>query len=306
MQKKIRFPLVMDNEIEVRSMVELQSNFSLDRILYYIYNGRLVIWLKDRYENDVVEKIETLDKNDLDLPKKVCEIFSVTYDEISNEEQHRVCKRMEAIKRLREFMDEDIIATVIERVALNQDELNYLLRKGESEIYLFENKFNIPLSVRGVSFRGINNPVVSIDSTNIIDWASYGVIFDKIKFDEKYQNMEKEDLCDGLDANRDNNEYVKDSSDEESINDYLISMISDSERGLVEEMCTLAKRAFESLNYYGDTDITEFKRMVYDSELVEMKKINEQKNVNDINDMKKMVCDNNLVGMGKVVYISKQ
>ena len=45
MAKKIRFPLEMDNGLEVRSMEELRNNFSLGRVLEYIQNGKLVIWL---------------------------------------------------------------------------------------------------------------------------------------------------------------------------------------------------------------------------------------------------------------------
>ena len=53
MAKKIRFPLEMDNGLEVRSMEELRNNFSLGRVLEYIQNGKLVIWLRDRYENNI-------------------------------------------------------------------------------------------------------------------------------------------------------------------------------------------------------------------------------------------------------------
>ena len=57
MAKKVRFPLEMENGVEVRSMEELRNNFSLSRIIGYINDGRMVKWLRDRYENDVAEKV---------------------------------------------------------------------------------------------------------------------------------------------------------------------------------------------------------------------------------------------------------
>lgn len=40
MAKKIRFPLEMDNGIQVRSMEELRNNFSLGRVLTYVQNDK--------------------------------------------------------------------------------------------------------------------------------------------------------------------------------------------------------------------------------------------------------------------------
>ena len=38
-------------------MEELRNNFSLGRVLEYIQNGKLVIWLRDRYENNIADAI---------------------------------------------------------------------------------------------------------------------------------------------------------------------------------------------------------------------------------------------------------
>ena len=95
MAKKIRFPLEMDNGVEVRSMEELRNNFSLDRVLEYIQNGKLVTWLRDRYENNIADAIAELDKTDSELPKKVSDIFDVPYDEKSEDDLKRAAERTE-------------------------------------------------------------------------------------------------------------------------------------------------------------------------------------------------------------------
>ena len=63
MAKKIRFPLEMDNGIQVRSMEELRNNFSLGRVLTYVQNDKLEIWLRDRYENNIAADIEGVVKD---------------------------------------------------------------------------------------------------------------------------------------------------------------------------------------------------------------------------------------------------
>ena len=40
-----RFPLLMENQIEVNNLEELQDNFSLQKIREYFENGQLVQWL---------------------------------------------------------------------------------------------------------------------------------------------------------------------------------------------------------------------------------------------------------------------
>lgn len=85
MAKKIRFPLEMDHGIQVRTMEELRNHFSLVRVLEYFENGKLLIWLKDRYEMDLANQIEQLQVNEKDLQKKLCNILGVKYNEIDAE-----------------------------------------------------------------------------------------------------------------------------------------------------------------------------------------------------------------------------
>ena len=71
MAKKVRFPLEMEDGVEVRSMEELRDNFSLSRLLEYFNDGRLVTWLQDRYENTIAEEIAAINPNEEDVEKKI-------------------------------------------------------------------------------------------------------------------------------------------------------------------------------------------------------------------------------------------
>ena len=80
MAKKVRFPLEMENGIEVRSMEELRDNFSISKVICYLKEGKLVTWLRDRYANDIADLIEELELQDERLAEKVSEIFGPDVD----------------------------------------------------------------------------------------------------------------------------------------------------------------------------------------------------------------------------------
>ena len=274
MAKKIRFPLEMDNGVEVRSMEELRNNFSLSRVLEYVQNEKLVTWLRDRYENDIADAIAALDKADLELPKKVSAIFDVPYDEKTEEALKQAAERAERIKHLKEFTEEKQFVEKIDKVAFDQDELYDLLDEKANKIYLCGDRFAIPLSVRGVSYIGINNPVVVIDSKTEVDWLAKKITLEAVRFDEKYQavvdsaNATKEVLYEKLVETVKKQGTKKVSLGTAPEKTYLSFMIPMSERESTKRMYALAKDIVENVNYDADADIIGMKKLVYDNNLI--------------------------------------
>lgn len=204
MAKKIRFPLEMDNGVEVRSMEELREKFSLARVIAYLRNGKLVIWLRDRYENDIADLLEQLDNSEEELAKKVCEIFDIPYNEETKDDLRRETDRVERINYLKKYTDDKRFIDEIDKVAFNQDELYDLLDEKKQLIYLCGNRFAIPLSQSGISYIGINNPVVVINSKTIVDWSKKRIVFEGVTFDEKYRAVTEK-------FSRDNNGIIENS-----------------------------------------------------------------------------------------------
>ena len=274
MAKKIRFPLEMDNGAEVRSMEELRNNFSLGRVLEYIQNGKLVTWLRDRYENNIADEIAELDKTDSELPKKVSAIFDVPYDEKTEDDLKQAAERTERIKHLKEFTDEKQFVDKIDKVAFDQDELYDLLDEEVNEIYLCGDRFAIPLSVQDVSYKGINNPVVVIDSKTEVDWLVKGITLEAVRYDEKYQavvdsaNATKEVLYEKLVETVKKQVTKKVSLGTAPEKTYLSFMIPVSERESTKRMYALAKDFVENVNYDADADIIGMKKLVYDNNLI--------------------------------------
>lgn len=278
MAKRIRFPLEMDNGVEVRSMEELRENFSLARVLGYIEDGKMLTWLRDRYSNDIADALEQLEVNQLDFAKKVSQIFDVTYDGKMEEDLEKASERAERLKLLKQFTDEKKFIDAIDFVAFDQDELYDLLDNEAEIIYLCGERFTIPLSKQGVSYIGVNNPVAVIDSKVEVDWYEQEITLERVVYDDKYQavvdsaNATKEKLYEKV------IETVKRSSTKTikigaySDKTYLNFMIPLAERKEVEKMYGKAKAELEKLNYDVDADIQKKMELVHNNRLIGLAK----------------------------------
>lgn len=194
MAKKIRFALEMKDGVEVRTIEELRENFSLEKVMFYFSNGKLVTWLKDRYLDDLAAEVEALEADNDSLPEKLCEIFDVEYDKEAMEDLEKAAEINRKKELLKNYTTEDKYFEVVEKIAFDQDELYDLLDEDESTIYLCGEKFSVPISKNGVTYIGVNKPMVVISSKEIVDFGEKNISFENIVFDEKYQELLNE--CD--------------------------------------------------------------------------------------------------------------
>lgn len=216
MAKKIRFPLEMDNGIEVRSVEELRENFSLARILEYRENGKLVVWLRDRYADDLADAIEELDCAENSIVYQIYKIFDVPYDEDTVLNLEKDTERIARVRRLKQYTDDEKYMTEIDKIAFNQDELYDLLDEKVETIYLCGERFSIPLAKNGVSYIGINSPIVIIDSKVEGDWNEKNIHIENVKFDKKYQRIIQKD------HDNFNEDNVRNTNDAKSKKKYVI------------------------------------------------------------------------------------
>lgn len=301
MAKKIRFPLEMGNGVEVRSMEELRRDFSLPRVLEYVKNDKLVIWLRDRYENDIADKIEQLDKADNELPKKVSEIFDVPYDEEAIKD---AAERMERLNRLKQFTDEREFIDNIDSVAFDQDEMYDLLDEDAKTIFLCGDRFSIPLSKKGVSYVGINNPIAVIDSKVEVDWSEREISIEGATFDEKYQAVidsaaatkEKlyEKAVETVKSENKNSVRIGDYSNKT----YLNFMLSPEDRENVGKLYNMAKKELECLSYDIDADTVAKKKLVYENNIIGLAEAYIE-NDEDTATKRKLVYENNMIGLAE-------
>lgn len=188
MAKKIRFPLEMKHGVKVRNLTELVQNFSLDRIIFYLLNGKILVWLRDRNLESIAIKLEKLDSNEEHYLEKICAIFDIKYNGNMFVDVKKIKNRNKKLKKLSEYTIDKKYFEVIDDIAFDQKELNELVEEIDV-ICLCGDSFDIPLEKQGVTYIGINNPTVVIKSNEKIDWQEKNITLFKVEYDENYKKI---------------------------------------------------------------------------------------------------------------------
>ena len=263
MAKKVRFPLEMDGGIEVRDMESLRKNFSLQRVTDYFINGKLVVWLRDRYADNIADEIEKLKLDDKEYARKLCEILDVSYDEVLPSDFDKLEERNKKIEKLKKYSSKLEFLNNIDRVAFNQDELYDLLDENETDIYLCGGKFSIPLSKKGIKYVGVNNPIVIIDSKIEIDWKKEGIELVNVTYDDKYQAVVKSAIETKKKLYDKVVETVKNKSanlyGEYSMQSLLNFMLSSSEKKAAENSYSMIASEMRKLKYDTNANVKNIK-----------------------------------------------
>lgn len=191
--KRLRFHLEMEDGVEARTIDELREHFSMERVLLYYSDGRLLKWLRNNYLDEEAEAISELDPNDTELNRKICEILDVGYDKATKVSIEEVTGNKQRFTKLKDYTSDKRFYDVIDRIAFDQSELGKLLDKGAKEIYLCGDRFNIPLDKNGISYIGINETTAVIDSEKSVDFKAKEICFQNVKFDEKYLQFVEEE-----------------------------------------------------------------------------------------------------------------
>lgn len=244
MAKKIRFPLEMENDVQVRTLEELQNHFSLEKVLVYISNGKMITWLEDRYLKDMAQKVKELDSEDGEYNKKICEIFDVEYVPI-NLDVDEVIERNRKIKLLKDAGFEDYIE-VVDMVAFEQDDIYDLLDIEAKTIYLCDSRFEIPIDEHGVKYIGIGKSIATISSKEKIDFDEREIKFESIIFDEKYQAILEECEQQEIKALNAFGEYAEST--------FTKQFMQNSDIEKARKMYSLISKELEGINYDVDDD----------------------------------------------------
>ena len=195
MRKKIKLPLEMADGVKVRTLDELKDNWSLEKVVENYLNGRLVTWLNDRYYTELAEQVSALAEvqDNTALQKELCRIFDVDFEDEEDIDVDAVNERNRKLDILRQHTADDTVLKNVDIVAFDQEELGDILDSGENVIYLFNNTFSIPLSVKNKKYIGIGKAECLIHSKDVVDFTKLGIEFENVVFDEKYRKIEEEE-----------------------------------------------------------------------------------------------------------------
>lgn len=180
MSKIIKFPLKMADGAQVKTIEELRGHFDLADVIRYYHDGRLCKWLKAWYYDEEADRVEQLDSCSEDFKKDLCDILGVPYleDRFSNVDINDISKKNERLERLKQFTADDRILESVENVAFTQEEMMVLLGKGERVIYLCGDCFSVPGDMGNITYVGVNNPKIEIDSGIV----AAGIDFQEVEF----------------------------------------------------------------------------------------------------------------------------
>lgn len=188
MAKKIKFPLKLKDDFQVRTLEELKEHFDLDKVVAYFLDGKLLTWLKARYYEPEIKAVRNLRKNDPELQKKLCQIFGIEHSDYQLD-INEVEERNRRLGILRQFTSDPTVLEQVASVAFNQEDLGDLLDDGVQKIFLCNNSFVIPLGIEDKTYIGIGKTTAVIRSNEKIDFDSKHISFQDISFDPDYQKL---------------------------------------------------------------------------------------------------------------------
>ncbi|MFE8698303.1 hypothetical protein ACFYKT_18425 [Cytobacillus sp. FJAT-53684] len=180
LKRNIKFPLIMKNGEQVRTLEELREHFDLENILEYYYNGKLKVWLEDRLYYSELEQLKVLSAiEESGVPRTICSIFDISFTVERNSLAERYMIRKNKIETIKLYTEEIGIIEDIDLVAISQAELEEVLKKDNAtkKIYLLGEKFSINDSVGNVEYIGINQPKLKLVSNGKFEAKRHNITF---------------------------------------------------------------------------------------------------------------------------------
>ena len=174
-----RFPLEMADGSVARTLEDIREHFDEETLLGYYEDGMLLRWLEDRFYDEEVEGVRSINQEDVDFPHNLWQILGIpTKYWMSGADFGRL---MEKENLLREKTNDESIIALASQTAFDQEDLADLLDKEMDTIYLCGNEFRIPL-VDGINYEGIlGTPKVVIKVANEDEAASHSIYFTNVK-----------------------------------------------------------------------------------------------------------------------------
>lgn len=185
-KRKIKFPLILKNDVKVRTLEDMRLNFDLEKILAYFENGKLEVWLRDRYEDDIAECVSNIDKNSPDYIMQLCEALGTASETNSDISMDVVRQKMDKRSRVLQITDNIEAINHYNQVAFSQKELVEILAKGENTVYLHGDKFTILPDRENVKYIGLTKAQVDFAGHKLSEYSKNGIEFTSLNLRGNY------------------------------------------------------------------------------------------------------------------------
>ena len=183
MARKIRFPLVMKDGAEARTLEELHEHFDIESILGYFYDGKLKTWLEDRYYDNKAAVVGTLSENMPDLSERICNVFGIEYKADAVSDFSDIQRKKEKLRLISNITADKAILDNINAVALDQNELDSILDSSPERVYLFGEEYTIPYDKKKIHYIGMNTPLINLqEDRTITEYNDVEITFENVRF----------------------------------------------------------------------------------------------------------------------------
>ncbi len=189
MARKIRFPLHMSDGADVRTIEELQEHFDIESVLGYFADGKLKTWLEDRYYDEQAAAVGELSSDMPDLGAKLSAIFGIEAKDTELDIE-KIQRRKEKLRILSAFTADKDILDNVDLVAMDQDELNAILDISPEKVFLFCEKFIVPITKKNITYFKLNGATVALEDS-IFEYKESGILFEDINLQKQNENVER-------------------------------------------------------------------------------------------------------------------
>ncbi|MFE8698306.1 hypothetical protein ACFYKT_18445 [Cytobacillus sp. FJAT-53684] len=198
LKRSIKFPLIMKEGKQVRTLEELKDAFDIEQVIEYYYDGRLFTWLEQRYYMKEFNEIKSI--SGLKLNEVIHEIYDIFG--IKKQDTFDVdifLKNKEKIKSIKQYTEDLNILNNIAIVASTQQELEKILEgfnsQEENEVYLLDGEFVVDDNIGNICYIGINKPKVILDSDKDFRAETKNITFKNVTLTAlRYMSLEIKDI----------------------------------------------------------------------------------------------------------------
>lgn len=188
MSRHIKFPLFMKDDVPVRTMEEFREYFDLEKMLYDFVSGRLATWLKDRYYDELAEKVSELDKRNNNSIETLCKLFEIEKSEYNAENLNLqdIEKTITNKLKVKAITSREDAIDNPNSVVFSQEDLDRLLSDTKiSEIFVYGTEFCPKIVNRKIKFTGIGEKktILNFKNYSIIEAKYFGYTFENIEIE---------------------------------------------------------------------------------------------------------------------------
>lgn len=183
LNRNIKFPIVMKNGVQVRTIEELKESFEMETIVEYYFDGRLKTWLEQRFykaEAELLEKLATEDQSE--ISEKLCQIFGVAISAPFDIQAFK--SKRDKLSIINQYTDDPIISSQLHFIAMSQGELDQMIQDTADDasrtIYLLGESFEVSETAERIHYVGINQPSLTLIGTHMFDAKNKNIHFENV------------------------------------------------------------------------------------------------------------------------------